>query len=257
MLLVRSSVALLNMPMEIVTDIRHSNLLELIRRAGGTGAFAERIGRDASQISQWATRAPDSKTGKPRNVGDRSARHIERALHLPAGWMDTLHPAGEAGAYIGKDANPARYRIEEGTDENGAQAVAFLDALGSCGGGAISFDAEMRTPLLKESGWFRRYRVQPSDCLAVWADGDSMANFIVDGDIVIFNTSRRTPRSGQIFLIEHPDGLRIKRLRREIDGTWVLESDNSDKRRYPDERIGPEDAHLLSIRGEFLYRQGG
>lgn len=246
------------MPMEIVADIRHANLIELIRRAGGTGAFAERIGRDASQVSQWANRAPDSKTGKPRNIGDRAARHIEQALQLQRGWMDATHPhAAQATAYIGKDANPARYRIEEGTTENGARDIAFMDAMGSCGGGMLNVDAEMRTPLLKEASWFRRYRVQPEDCLAVWADGDSMASFIVDGDIVIFNRSRRIPRSGQIFLIEHPDGLRIKRLRREIDGTWVLESDNPDKRRFPDERIGPEDAHLLNIVGEFVYRQGG
>ncbi|MFZ6780763.1 S24 family peptidase [Undibacterium sp. Ji83W] len=53
------------------------------------------------------------------------------------------------------------------------------------------------------------------------------------------------------------DGLRIKQLRREIDGTWVLESRNPDKRTYPDERITPENVGLLKIIGRFVYRQGG
>jgi hypothetical protein len=242
--------------MDTVADIRHANLLALIKRAGGPGALADRIDRSPAQVSQWVNRPPDSSTGKPRNIGDRAARHIESSLQLQRGWMDTPHDE-DAGVYIGKDANPARYRIAEGTGENGAMPISFMDALGSCGGGTINFEAEMRTPLLKEPGWFRRYRVTSDDCLAVWADGDSMANFIVDGDIVIFNRRRTIPRSGQIYLIQHPDGLRIKRLRREIDGSWVLESDNPDKRRFPDERIHPDQAHLLVILGEFLYRQGG
>jgi hypothetical protein len=243
--------------MDTVADIRHANLMSLIKRAGGSGALAERLARSAAQVSQWANRSPDSSTGKPRNIGDRAARYIESTLQLPRGWMDAPQLAEPQGAYIGKDANPARYRIEEAAPENDAMPISFMDARGSCGGGAINFDLDMRTPLLKEPGWFRRYRVSSDDCLAVWADGDSMANFIVDGDIVIFHRKRTTPRSGQIYLIQHPDGLRIKRLRREIDGSWVLESDNADKRRFPDERVHPDQAHLLLILGEFLYRQGG
>ncbi|SOE49097.1 hypothetical protein ODI_R1841 [Orrella dioscoreae] len=74
---------------------------------------------------------------------------------------------------------------------------------------------------------------------------------------MIFDTSKTEPRSGKIFLIDHPDGLRIKELRREIDGSWVLGSRNADKRRYPDERVDPEHASRLKIHGEFVYRQGG
>ena len=55
----------------------------------------------------------------------------------------------------------------------------------------------------------------------------------------------------------HPDGLRIKRLRRLIDGGWALESSNPDKHRYPNETIAPDHADLLKILGEFVYRQGG
>ena len=84
-----------------------------------------------------------------------------------------------------------------------------------------------------------------------------MADFIVDGDIVIFDRSKIEPKSGKIFLIDHPDGLRIKQLRRQIDGSWLLESRNPDKRQFPDEVIQPSHADLLKIAGEFVYRQGG
>lgn len=83
-----------------------------------------------------------------------------------------------------------------------------------------------------------------------------MANYIVHGDMLIFDTSKKQPVSGEVFLINHPDGERVKRLRREISGTWILESDNPDKKRYPDEKITPEQGELLHIIGQLIYRQG-
>jgi hypothetical protein len=155
------------------------------------------------------------------------------------------------------NAKFSRYAVREPSPDAHIGEIPFSDARGSCGGGAINWDAEQRAPLIKEAGWFDRYKVKPENAMAVWADGDSMAEFIVDGDIVIFDTSKTRPRSGLIYLIDHPDGLKIKRLRRSINGGWVLESANPDKNRYPDEVIAPDHEDLLRIHGEFIYRQGG
>lgn len=170
-------------------------------------------------------------------------------------WLNT----GRGPKHAGGNASHTRMSVRDASEityESGSE-IELLNARGSCGGGSIAWDMERREPLIREASWFRRYNVRPDDVFAVFADGDSMAEFIVDGDIVIFNRRRIEPRSGSIFLVEHPDGLKIKRLRREIDGSWILESTNPDKRRYPDERITAEQADLLRIRGEFVYRQGG
>jgi phage repressor protein C with HTH and peptisase S24 domain len=135
--------------------------------------------------------------------------------------------------------------------------IPYWDAKGSCGGGTVNWDETPRGALIKEASFFKKYKLKPENAIAIYADGDSMAEYIVDGDIVIFDRSRTEPRSGEIFLIRHPDGLRIKQLRRQIDGSWVLESKNLDKRRFPDEIISPEHAELLQIVGQFVYRQGG
>jgi phage repressor protein C with HTH and peptisase S24 domain len=135
--------------------------------------------------------------------------------------------------------------------------IEYWDARGSCGGGFLNYDQMPKGHLVKEHTFFQKFGVKPSNAFAIYADGDSMANFIVDGDIVIFDRSRATPQSGKIYAIDHPDGLRIKRLRRGIDGSWTLESDNPDKRAFPDERIEPDQMDLLKIHGEFVYRQGG
>lgn len=135
--------------------------------------------------------------------------------------------------------------------------IPYWDAKGSCGGGAMNWEEIPKGTLVKEASFFKRYDLKPGNAIAIYADGNSMADFIVDGDIVIFDRSKIEPKSGKIFLIDHPDGLRIKQLRRQIDGSWLLESRNPDKRQFPDEVIQPSHADLLKIAGEFVYRQGG
>lgn len=154
---------------------------------------------------------------------------------------------------------PAGAQRVESADETDQEVdqIPYWDAKGSCGGGFLNYEQMPKGHLVKEASFFKRYHIKPENAVAIYADGNSMANFIVDGDIVIFDRSRTEPRSGKIFLIEHPDGLRIKQLRREIGGAWVLESLNPDKSKYPDERIEPSHGALLKIYGEFVYRQGG
>lgn len=209
-------------------------------------ALARAVGVKPPSVSDWLN-------GRTKRLEGANLLAAARFLDVSPEWLAN----GRGPMRLGPDAVPAKYRIREADDDSGAMPIQMSDARGSCGGGSITWDAEYRQPLLKEPSWFRRYGVTSANAYAVWADGDSMADFIVDGDIVIFDLSKTTPKSGSIFLIEHPDGLRIKRLRREIDGSWVLESDNPDKRRYPDERLTPDHADLLRIKGQFVYRQGG
>lgn len=82
--------------MQTVSEIRHANLLSLIKQAGSVQAFADQVERSHSQISQLKNRSKHSKTGEPRDVGDDMARHIEGKLGLPTGWMDAPHAEVEA-----------------------------------------------------------------------------------------------------------------------------------------------------------------
>jgi hypothetical protein len=221
-------------------------LVELLAKSGrarhGAGTYL------ANRYKVSTVTANDWLNGRFRPATDLARRIAED------------HGASFDELYFGdkaSNAKPAGYGVQEAPDGYAAGSIAFTEARGSCGGGSINWDDEARSPLIKEPGWFRRYKVKPENALAIWADGESMAEFIVDGDIVIFDKSKTRPRSGAIFLIEHPDGLKIKRIRRGIDGSWVLESDNLDKKRFPDEIIGPDQAELLKIHGEFIYRQGG
>lgn len=133
--------------------------------------------------------------------------------------------------------------------------IALLKIEGSCGvGSTIDCEPLHTARLIKEDNWFKKYKVRPKDTFAVYAKGDSMEMFIIEGDIVIFNKTKTQPVSGKIFLIRHPDGLKIKSLRQDITGNWLAESLND---KYPSEVIPKDMISQIVILGEFIYRQGG
>lgn len=257
-----------------IAEIRLANARTLASTMKKQADFGALLDMDASQVSQIIGRNPT------KDIGNSIARRIEAAFNKPVGWMDVIHTGfrnGLPGEFPPPDdSDVVREEFQsvpdrrnsprrvgdfsvlsaDETDKESGQ-IEYWDARGSCGGGFLNYDQLPKGHLIKEKPFFQRFNLKPENAIAVYADGDSMADFIVDGDIVIFDRSKQSPVSGEIFLIEHPDGLRIKTLRRGIDGSWVLESRNPDKRRFPDERIPPDNAELLKIHGQFIYRQGG
>ncbi|MBY0498297.1 MAG: hypothetical protein K2P74_01610 [Nitrosomonas sp.] len=86
------SVMLFNLFMDTIEETRLKRLHilkdELRNECKTDAAFAEKIGKSESQLSQWIKRSPDSKTGKPRNISSQIAREIEILCKKPRGWMD-------------------------------------------------------------------------------------------------------------------------------------------------------------------------
>lgn len=72
--------------MATIAEIRISNLNQLISEYGSIRALAEAIDRAPSVISQM-------KNG--RSFGEKIARHIEKSLNLPIGYLDSEHPINE------------------------------------------------------------------------------------------------------------------------------------------------------------------
>lgn len=77
--------------MKTCAEIRHANLLALIRDAGGEEALATRYGCDASYIKQLARQYKASDTGKEKGMGSATARKFEDSSNKEIGWMDHEH----------------------------------------------------------------------------------------------------------------------------------------------------------------------
>lgn len=74
--------------MKTIAETYRDRLQLLIQQYDSQIAFAEAINKNSSQVSQWVNASPDSKTGTPRSLTEKSARRIEQILDLPRAWMD-------------------------------------------------------------------------------------------------------------------------------------------------------------------------
>lgn len=189
--------------------------------------------------------------GQTRRLG-KALVPIARLLRVNPEWLNDGRLPMRPG--IGPEGS---MRVAEQHHAYGATfEIIFIDAPGSCGNGR----GDMGTPpaVFKMDGeWLEDRKLLADDLFAVRADGDGNADYITHGDVVIFDSTKKTPDTGKIYLVQHPDGLRIRRLRRDIGNGWVLEYLSYDKTRFPDERVSADQLGLLKIEGQFVFRQGG
>jgi hypothetical protein len=117
--------------MQTVSETRLLRLGMLAKRHNGSLAdLNEAIGltRTDATLSQIRTKAPHSKTGKPRVMGDDLARKIEEKLSLGLGWMDT--PPSYAELHGEEDPRTKVLLLMEAMPpDQWSTAVRLLDAL--------------------------------------------------------------------------------------------------------------------------------
>ncbi len=117
--------------MQTISETRLTRLAMLVKKHGGSLAkLNEAIGLDRTDatLSQIRTKAPHSKTGKPRVMGDDLARKIEEKLSLGLGWMDT--PPSYAELHGEEDPRTKVLLLMESMPpDQWPTAVRLLDAL--------------------------------------------------------------------------------------------------------------------------------
>lgn len=77
--------------MKTIAEIRHENLRALINEFGSQAEIARRCDASDVYISQIVKKHPDTKTNRPRQIGDAMARRLEEGCGKDVGWMDNLH----------------------------------------------------------------------------------------------------------------------------------------------------------------------
>jgi hypothetical protein len=99
--------------MQTVQDTRRARLGILHKRYQSWAELNVAIGweRTNARLSQVHSGTLRSDRGTPYVMGDETARHVEQALQLPAGWMDT----------------PLTYADIHGTDSPLAKAMLLME----------------------------------------------------------------------------------------------------------------------------------
>lgn len=130
-------------------------------------------------------------------------------------------------------------------------ALPFLDVEASAGlGAAVPTHEGMQSVVSFERAFLRSMGAMPDHCKIITARGDSMTPTIPDGSLVVIDHSQRDVVNGWISVVNVCGDLLVKRVRRRLDGTVELVSDNPI---YPVEAVGADRADQLIVIGRVVY----
>jgi phage repressor protein C with HTH and peptisase S24 domain len=238
--------------MKTAGDLRRLNLASLVRESGGVSSFSAMMGKSSSaQVSQWLNASKDSKTGKPRQISDASARAIEAAANRPHGWLDQDHTA----PIIPPGADVVAWENPEDLDPEHYVFVPHYDVQLSAGDGATAqwVRHDDNDPLAFSARYFQAKGLRPDRCRALYVRGVSMEPTLLDGDTVLIDTSRTAPEDDAVFALLVDGDLYIKRLFRLPGGGLDLRSDNP---RYPPRELRGADLEGVLVLGRMVWRGG-
>ena len=141
-------------------------------------------------------------------------------------------PAGKAGA------------PPSGLDDELFVLIDLLDVQVSAGNGAFAFSRS----------WMTRKGVKPASAMIVHARGDSMADKINDGDILLVDTAIRSLEQDGVYVIQLDGHDYVKVLQRDFStgGLQIISSNLA----YNPQMLSAEQAADLRISGRVVWHGG-
>ncbi|WP_244137896.1 S24 family peptidase [Burkholderia stabilis] len=253
--------------MKTIDEIRRENLQIAIGRLRTAAALAEKAGVAAAYLSQIKNQTPESKTGKPKTMGDEVARKIERAIDESEGWMDTDHssPNGNISSMgqpstvikrlLPKDKGNvvAWERPDDLEPDEDRVWIDRFDYRFSAGTGLIQWEIRQKKALPFDIGFFKALGVKPQDCKLAQVHGPSMEPYLFNRDLMMICTTRTHVRDGRIYAVYFEDEPLVKQIFKEPEGALRLHSYNPE---FPDRMITADQLASLQIAGEVMYRSG-
>lgn len=227
-----------------IHDIRRRNLQRLLTRdfQGKKSALATAVDRQPSYISRCL-----SEDRHMKNIGEEFARHVERELALPEGWLDQEdYPSM---------TQPTPMTITEGEsrppDSDEVELPYFREVEMAGGDGRTqvieNHGARMRFPAAKLAA----RGVQPGNAACATLVGTSMEPRIMDGSPIAIDRGATRIEDGKIYAIDHGGMLRVKYLYRLPMNRLRIASHNSTE--HPDEIISPPETEEVRIIGRVFW----
>ncbi|UGQ25196.1 XRE family transcriptional regulator [Acinetobacter calcoaceticus] len=133
--------------------------------------------------------------------------------------------------------------------------VEVVEASFSCGTGEsieFHFDA-INGKIPFPSSFFKEKRVAQECMRIIKAKGDSMADYIKDGDLVGIDISQTEVIDGEIYAVYFAGEGMIKQIFKEADGSLILHSLNE---KFRDRRVTEENGKNFKVMGRQFWRAG-
>lgn len=190
------------------------------------------------------TQASISELETGKSQASSYSASIAKACGVDPLWLETGR--GEMIATQGDLISPP--------SESDYAMIPIYSAAGGCGNGYMNDHVELKGSQAFSLDWLSKQGVRPENAAVMTATGSSMEPFIFDGDVVLFDKTDMEPRHRQVYVIRRPDcSLSIKRLVLQLNGDWIVKSDNPN---YEDERVSAESIHELPFLGRVRWRGG-
>lgn len=145
----------------------------------------------------------------------------------------------------------------EGQEASQYASIPQYTAKGAAGRGHANDHVEVRGGLMFKREWLIKMGLKEENLKAFYNTGLSMYPTLAEEDILLLDESQRHPLNGKIYAIRRQNGeISIKRLVHTMTNGWIIRSDNSDKRHYPDELASEHEIEGLEIIGRIVWHGG-
>ena len=208
---------------------------EAIRVAGGSSAVARLTGIPLRSLTRYINEGVEPSATTLGQIAKAIGVGVDELLF---GKSDAPVDTSVAG---GGESDPDLVQVP------------LLGVLASAGAGSLNWGAEIIDRLPFSRTMLRRLGVNPDRVEFIQARGDSMEPTIKDGANVLIDRSKKDIREDAVYAISIADEVRLKRIRRNFDGSLTLISDNKDF--YPEERLPPVDTEHLKVHGRVFWTE--
>ena len=132
-------------------------------------------------------------------------------------------------SYVRSAVGETRAEYDAGGESHVVDPVDVNEVAAAAGGGAVIFDETVVGRLWFRHDWLAHHAIDPKQCNVISVRGESMEPILPSGCSILVDRSqgRRRRREGRIFVLRTEDGLVVKRVGRDEEGNWQIESEHS------------------------------
>ena len=138
-------------------------------------------------------------------------------------------------SYVRSAVGETRAGYDAGGESPIRDPVDVNEVAAAAGGGAVVFDETVVGRLWFRRDWLASHAIDPKQCNVISVHGESMEPILPSGCSILVDRSqgRRRRREGRIFVLRTEDGLVVKRVGRDEEGNWWIESEHPAWPRVP------------------------
>ena len=131
-------------------------------------------------------------------------------------------------SYVRSAVGERRAEYDAGGESPIRDPVDVNEVAAAAGGGAVVFDETVVGRLWFRRDWLASHAIDPKQCNVISVRGESMEPILPSGSSILVDRSqgRRRRRVGRIFVLRTEDGLVVKRVGRDEEGNWLIESEH-------------------------------